>query len=199
MARHLMLFGAALLAALTSVEGLAGQGRGGRGSAVQIKPGDECPPGTTLVRVGQCQAPEVPPPSIVDYRPKSLLVVEEHKVPRAKFPVVDIHSHTGPTAQTIDQLIKEMDALNIRVLNNLSGGYGPELKQRVDYIRGTKYASRFTLFANGLNRFRDVEAGYGKKAAAQLEEDVKNGAIGFKIFKETGMDTLKKDGTRLKI
>src|SRR5688572_11759740 len=112
MGRHLMLFGAALLAAFTSIEGLAGQGRGGRGSAVQIKPGDECPPGTTLVRVGQCQAPEVPPPSIVDYRPKSLLVVEEHKVPRAKFPVVDIHSHTGPTAQTIDQLIKEMDALN---------------------------------------------------------------------------------------
>ena len=199
MARYLTLFGAALLAALTTVEGVAGQGRGGRGGAVPITPGDECPPGTTLVRVGQCQAPGYPPPSIVDYRPHSLLKVEEHAVPRAKFPVVDIHSHTGPTPQNIDQLIKEMDALNIRVLNNLSGGFGSELKQRVDYIRSTKYANRFTLFANGLNRFRDVEPGYGKQAAAQLEQDVKNGAIGFKIFKETGMDTLKKDGTRLKI
>ena len=92
-----------------------------------------------------------------------------------------------------------MDALNIRVLNNLSGGFGSELKQRVDYIRSTRYADRFTVFANGLDRFRDVEAGYGRKAAAQLEEDVRNGAIGFKIFKQTGMDTLKKDGTRLKI
>ena len=42
-------------------------------------------------------------------------------------------------------------------------------------------------------------AGYGRQAAAQLESDVKNGAIGFKIFKETGMDTTKADGTRLKI
>ena len=50
------------------------------------------------MRVGSCQAPEFPPPSIVDYRPKSSLVVAEHPVPRAKFPVVDIHSHTGPTA-----------------------------------------------------------------------------------------------------
>ena len=170
-----------------------------RGRGVQIAPGEQCPPGTTLVRVGVCQAPEFPPPSIVDYRPTSTLVVEGHQVPRAKFPVIDIHSHTGPTPQTVEQLIKDMDALNIRVLNNLSGGTGAELKQRVENIRSSGHADRFTVFAGGLNGFRDVEPGYGRKAAAQLEEDVRNGAIGFKIFKQTGMDTLKKDGTRLKI
>ncbi len=191
---------AMLVAAAVAAQGPAGQGgRGGRGRGVQIQPGDECPPGTTLVRVGQCQAPEWPVPSIVDYRPTSKLVVEEHPVPRAKFPVVDIHSHTGPTPQSIARLIQEMDALNVRVLNNLSGGSGAELKQQVDYIRSTKHADRFTVFANGLNGFRDVEPGYGRKAAAQLEADVRSGAIGFKIFKQTGMDTLKKDGTRLKI
>ena len=50
-----------------------------------------------------------------------------------------------------------------------------------------------------MNQFRGVAPGYGQKAAAQLEADVKNGAIGFKIFKETGMDTTKADGSRLKI
>jgi predicted TIM-barrel fold metal-dependent hydrolase len=175
-----------------------GAGRGGRGG-VPVQPGQECPPGMTLIRVGQCSAPEFPPPSIVDYRPKSTMVAAEHLVPKAKYPVVDIHSHTGPTPQNIDQLIKEMDALNIRVLNNLSGGFGDQISQKMVYIRTTKYANRFTVFANGLNGFRDVEAGYGAKAAAQLEQDVKNGAIGFKIFKQTGKDTLKKDGTRLKI
>ena len=185
---------------LAAAQGPAWRGGGGGGRGrIPIQAGEECPPGTTLVRVGQCQAPEVPPPSIVDYRPQSALVVEEHPVPKAKFPVVDIHSHTGPTPETIDRLIREMDAMNIRVLNNLSGGWGSELKRRVDYIRSTRFADRFTVFANGLDRFRDVEAGYGVKAAAQLEEDVRNGAIGFKIFKQTGMDTLKKDGTRLKI
>jgi hypothetical protein len=171
---------AILVATAVAAQGPAGGGRGGR--AVQIQPGGECPPGTTLVRVGQCQPPEFPPPSIVDYRPTSTLVVEEHQVPRAKFPVVDIHSHTGPTPQSIERLIKEMDALNIRVLNNLSGGYGAELKQKVDYIRSTPYRDRFTVFANGLNGFRDVAPGFGRQAAAQLEEDVRNGAIGFKIF-----------------
>ena len=191
--------------ALGEVEGqqgpLAGQrGRGGgRGRGIVIQPGEECPPGTTLIRVGRCLQPEFPAPSIVDYRPRSTLVVEEHPVPRAKFPVVDIHSHTGPTPETIDRLIQEMDALNIRVLNNLSGGFGDRLKQRMDFIRSTRHADRFTVFANGLNRFQDVAPGYGQKAAAQLEADVKNGAIGLKIFKETGMDTKKADGTRLKI
>jgi predicted TIM-barrel fold metal-dependent hydrolase len=176
-----------------------GGGRGGRGRGIAIQPGEECPPGTTLVRVGTCQAPEFPAPSILDYRPKSTLVVAEHPTPRAKFPVVDIHSHTGPTPQTIDRLIKEMDALNIRVLNNLSGGFGADLKQKTDYIRTTKYADRFTVFANGLNGFRDVGPGYGQKAAAQLEADVKAGAIGLKLFKQTGMDTPTRDGSRLKI
>lgn len=189
---------ATLAATLVAAQGSPGQG-GPFARGVQIKPGEECPPGTTLVRVGLCLAPEWPAPSMVDYRPRSTLVVDEHPVPRAKFPVVDIHSHTGPTPPTIEQLIKEMDALNIRVLNNLSGGYGADLKQRVDFIRHSRYADRFTVFANGLNGFRDVEPGFGQKAAAQLEADVQNGAIGFKIFKPTGMDTLKKDGTRLKI
>ena len=180
-------------------QGAGPGGRGGRGRGIAIEAGQECPPGTTLVRVNTCQAPEFPPPTIVDYRPTSSLVVEQHPVPKAKFPVVDIHSHTGPNAQTVERLIAEMDALNIRVLNNLSGGSGDALKMRTDFIKTTKYTDRFTVYANGLNGFRDVAPGYGQKAAAQLEADVKNGAIGFKIFKETGMDTLKADGTRLKI
>jgi predicted TIM-barrel fold metal-dependent hydrolase len=199
------------LAVMTAAQGPAPQGAqggpgrqgggpgGGRGRGIAIQPGEECPPGTTLVRVGTCQAPEFPAPSIVDYRPRTTLAVPQHPVARAKFPVVDIHNHTTVTAQNVDQLAGEMDALNIRVLNNLSGGFGPALKQKVDAIRSSKYANRFTVFANGLDGFRDVEPGYGQRAAAQLEEDVKNGAIGFKIFKPTGMDTLKKDGTRLKI
>jgi predicted TIM-barrel fold metal-dependent hydrolase len=172
-------------------------GRGGRGIA--IPQGAECPPGTTLVRPGSCQAPDFPPPSILDYRPASSLVVPEHPVPKAKFPVADIHSHTGPTPATISSLIAQMDALNIRVLNNLSGGSGDALRQRVSYIKTTPYADRFTVFANGLNQFRGVAPGYGRQAAAQLEADVKNGAIGLKIFKETGMDTPKADGSRLQI
>src|SRR6185436_5858076 len=79
----------------------------------------ECPPGQTEVRIGRCEAPDTPPPSIVDYRPKSTLVVDEHPVPRAKFPVVDIHIHQSATPENMARLVREMDALNLRVLNNL--------------------------------------------------------------------------------
>ena len=129
-------------------------------AACAVQPGEECPPGTTLVRVGTCQAPEFPPPSIVDYRPKTSLVAEQHPVPKARsFPVVDIHSHTGPTPETVETLITEMDALNIRVLNNLSGGFGDALKQRVDYIRSTPYADRFTRVCKRPQRVQGRRAG----------------------------------------
>ena len=157
----------------------------------------ECPPGQTEVRIGRCEAPDTPPPSIVDYRPKSTLVVDGHPVPRAKFPVVDIHSHQSATPENMARLVREMDALNLRVLNNLSGGSGERLRQNVDAIRKSPYRDRFTVFAN-LN-FAGFAAGWGAKAAAQLEQDIRNGAIGLKIFKDLGMTTRKADGSRVAI
>ena len=47
----------------------------------------------TEVRPRTCQAPGMPTPSIVDYRPKSTLVTDEHLVPKAKFPAIDYHGH----------------------------------------------------------------------------------------------------------
>ena len=82
----------------------------GPGSSVQPDANGECPPGTTETRPGRCQKPEFPPPSILDYRPRSTLVTDQHLVPKAKFPVVDIHSHTGPTPDTIERLVGELDA-----------------------------------------------------------------------------------------
>ena len=94
----------------------------GRSRGVSIGPGESCPPGTTEIRPRTCMGPEMPAPSILDYRPRSTLVVPEHPVPRAKFPVIDSHNHTTITAANIDQMVKDMDALNLRVLVNLSGG-----------------------------------------------------------------------------
>ena len=44
--------------------------------------------------------------TIEEYDPKSTLVVPEHKIDRAKFPFIDIHSHHwNPTPQDVDELI----------------------------------------------------------------------------------------------
>ena len=76
--------------------GLAAQ----RGGGTRVAAGQECPPGTTEVRPGSCQAPSEAPPSILDYRPSSTLVTVEHKVPKAKFPAVDVHGHPGQSHHT---------------------------------------------------------------------------------------------------
>jgi uncharacterized protein len=177
-----------------------GQGRRGRGGPPAVAPvNGECPQGTTETRPGDCRKPEFPPPSILDYRPKSTLVTEEHLVPKAKYPVIDIHSHTGPDAESIERLIGEMDAMNLQVLVNLSGGSDPDaVKRKIDFIRASKYPNRFAVFAN-VQWNGAGGPGWADKAVADLEQAVKNGAVGLKIAKGLGLQSTKADGSRLKV
>jgi predicted TIM-barrel fold metal-dependent hydrolase len=185
------------LTAVTTAPGLAQRGgRSERGQRVQ--PGQPCPAGMTEVRPGDCQPPELAPPSIIDYRPRSTVVADEHPVPRAKYPVVDIHSHQNINAESVAGLLKEMDALNLRVLVNLSGGNGTRLMQNLDFLKNSPHKDRFRLFANVA--FNGVGTpGWSEKAAADLEAGIRAGAIGLKIFKQLGLQQRKADGSRLTI
>src|SRR5262245_15275478 len=100
-----------LLAAATLGAVLAAQ----RGGGTPPGPDGECPAGMTLTRPATCQAPGSPPPSIVDYRPRSTLVTAQHLVPKAKFPAIDIHGHPPAltSAESINRVIQAMDALNL--------------------------------------------------------------------------------------
>jgi len=106
---------------------LAAQGPGRGGTPTDAN--GECPAGMTEVRPGNCQAPSQPPPSIVDYRPISTLVTEQHPVPKAKYPVIDIHGHPGnlATAEGITRVVTAMDALNIKVLVSADNQSGSRL------------------------------------------------------------------------
>lgn len=188
-----------ILGALSIPVELTGQGRGG-GAGVQVAPGAECPAGMTAVRPGNCRAPEFPAPSIVDYRPRSTLVTEEHLVPRARFPVVDIHGHAQNLANpgVMDGMIPDLDALNIRVYVSADNMSGDRLVQTLAAIAASPHKDRFRVLA-GID-FRNVGPGWGERAVAQLEADIRAGAIGVgEISKSFGMTTMKPDGTRLRI
>ena len=137
-------------------------------------------------------------PSIEEYQPKSTLVVKEHKIERAKFPFIDIHSHHwNPTKEEVQKLVKEMDTINLQVMVNLSGGTGEGLKRTVAVMKGL-YPDRFVVFAN--MNYDDLDRpGFGKRAAARLEQDVKNGAQGLKIFKNFGMELKYASGNRVHV
>src|SRR5829696_8895927 len=82
------------------------------------------------------------------YDPISTLVVPEHKPTRSKFPFVDVHNHQGSMPdQDLSKLIMDMDALNMKVMVNLSGRTGDYLKRGVNNVK-TNYPNRFIVFAN---------------------------------------------------
>ena len=158
------------------------------------------PPGQVRARPAEGREPELKPPTIREYKPKSMLVTPQHPVPRAKFPVIDIHSHqsTPISAGEFDRVMTGMESNNLQILVNLSGSSGDRLRQGVDALRAGKYKDRMVLFAN-INFRGSVGPGFGAEAAKQLEADVKAGAAGLKIFKDLGMFVRKADGSRLHV
>jgi predicted TIM-barrel fold metal-dependent hydrolase len=157
-------------------------------------------PGQLRPRPGEGREPEFPPPTILEYQPRSTLVVPAHMVPRAKFPAVDIHGHPPAlvTAEAINRVGAAMDSLNLQVMVNASGSSGDRLASQIAAVRASRYKDRFVMFTT-LN-LRDVGPGSGARIAAQLEMDVKAGAVGVgEIGKGFGLNTRKADGSRLKL
>ena len=75
----------------------------------------------------------------------------------------------------LDGLITEMDKLNLRVMISADNSIGPAVTTRVDAVKNSPYQDRVRVLA-GVN-FNNVGPGWAEKAIAQLETDVKNGAI----------------------
>ena len=157
-------------------------------------------PGQLRPRPGTGRQPEFPAPSITDYKPRSTLVVPKHEVPRAKFPVVDIHGHPPAfnTPEAVSNVVKLMTPLNIQVMVQTSGASGENLTRSLQSIAASGNKNRVVMFTTV--NFRDVAPGWGAKAAAQLEADIKAGALGVgEIGKFLGLRIRKADGTRLKV
>lgn len=134
-----------------------------------------------------------------EYDPKSTLVVPEHPRVRSKYPFIDIHNHQRRdiTADDAKKLLADMDRINMKVLVNLSGGTGDSMKQGLAALRAHN-SKRFVVFANV--DFRSIdEPGFGDRAARQLEQDVKDGAVGLKVFKNLGMFLNDKSGKRVAV
>jgi uncharacterized protein len=177
---------------------LAVQGPGRGGTPTDAS--GECPPGMTETRPGNCQAPSQAPPSILDYRPISTLVTEQHLVPKAKYPVIDIHGHPGDlsTPGAITRVVTAMDALNIDVLVNADSLTGPRLQATFDALAHSPHKDRFRVFC-GID-LSQVGPGWADRAVKQLEADVAAGAIGVgEISKGFGLSIEKADGSRLKV
>jgi predicted TIM-barrel fold metal-dependent hydrolase len=145
-----------------------------------------------------------------EYDPPSSLVVEEHRLSKAKFPFIDIHNHQGDMASgDLSKLIADMDKLNMAIMNNLSGrgfssngqgdfsGNDEHLKKSLENIN-KNFPSRFILFTT-ISFVNIDDPSWAVNTAKQLEANVKLGAKGLKIYKSLGLSVKDKDGKRVQI
>ncbi len=163
------------------------------------------PVAAVLIVLAQARAQEKPLEMKMDfeeYDPPSTLVVEEHHLKKSKFPFIDIHNHQGNmNTADLSSLVAAMDKLNLAVMVNLSGrGFGgsvDHLQKSLENIH-KNFPSRFVLFTN--ISFTEIDKpDWTATTVRQLEEDVKLGAKGLKIYKTLGLFAKDKSSKRIHI
>jgi len=110
-----------------------------------------------------------------DYRPRSIYKVPVTPITRARFPVIDIHSHAYPkTSQQIDEWVRTMDAMGIEKTVVLTGATGKRFDELVAQYR--PHRDRFSLWS-GFD-YKGFVPGTGAAAVAELERCARAGAEG---------------------
>ncbi len=112
-----------------------------------------------------------------DYKPKSIYKIPKTHIARAKYSVIDVHSHPyAQSPQEIDQWVKNMDAVNIEKTVILSHATGTEFDSIYALYAG-RYPDRFEVWC-GFDYTDYDQPGYGPAAVAELERCYKVGARG---------------------
>lgn len=163
--------------------------------------------GGALVHAG-CAAPPAPTTEeeagakldIMEFEPKSMLVVEETAVDKARFPVIDMHTHVsslfrreptpghplqGTATERLDQIVAWMDELNLKTLVNLTGGAGEALTTTMEKVVGPHPDRIITCTVPSYDRLGDD--GFPQWQADELGRAKEAGAIGLKISKTLGL------------
>lgn len=140
------------------------------------------------------------PLALADFQPKSMLRVPETHVARAKFPVIDIHTHLTFQASSQSgvplgekmkhlappaEILAVMDRKNIRTLVNLTGGHGQGVSEVVAKWQ-TAFPGRFLVFTEPWWE-RTNQPGYSQFQADEIARAHQAGARGLKVLKVLGL------------
>ncbi len=152
------------------------------------------------------------PLALDQFRPRAMLRVEQTDLRRAKFSVVDVHTHPRlrlrNSPELLDQYVRTMNEQNIALCVSLDGRLGEQFTEHADYL-WTEYRDRFVIFANidwqGGGRADDPASwachrpDFGRRMAAALADAKERGASGLKIFKQFGLGYRQPDGSLIEI
>ncbi len=111
-----------------------------------------------------------------DYRPISLYKIPVTEVAKAKFPIIDMHSHPyAKTPKEIDEWIRNMDEVGIEKTMILTMATGAEFDDI--YRKYSKYPERFEMWC-GFDFAGYDKPGFGLAAVKELERCRHVGARG---------------------
>lgn len=114
------------------------------------------------------------------------------EVPRARFPVVDMHAHLGRwltgawAAPDVGPLLAMMDAANVATVVNLDGMWGDELRANLARYDDA-HPGRFVTFAQWDRSLVGEHRDFGERLGAQVRESIDDGARGLKVWKDLGL------------
>jgi len=110
-----------------------------------------------------------------NYRPKSIYNIPITRIEKAKFPVIDMHSHPYASGNEIDLWVKNMDEAGIIKTILLTHAHGGEFDSLVNFY--SKYPDRFELWC-GFDYTGYDKPGFGPDAVKELVRCFKIGAKG---------------------
>lgn len=140
------------------------------------------------------------PLDLSDFQPCSMLHVPETTVPRARYPVIDVHTHFAWTAENKNgvplgeemkfleepaELLKVMDRKNLRTMVNLTGGIGAGLLETIRKYQ-VPHPERFVVFTEPWWG-RANERGYSQFQEDEIVRAHRAGARGLKVLKTLGL------------
>ena len=119
-----------------------------------------------------------------DYRPQSIFKVPVSHIARAKYPIIDMHSHPYPKNEAeITTWLKNMDECNVEKTIVLTMTTGKEFDDI--YAKYSKYPERFEVWC-GLDFTGHNQPGFGPAAVQELERCRQKGARGIGEIHDKG-------------
>ena len=121
---------------------------------------------------------QIPPEELLlkDYKPKSIYKIPESIIAKAKFSIIDMHSHPyAKTPAEIDQWVKTMDEVGVEKTIILSMAVGAKFDSI--YAEYNRYPNRFDVWC-GFDYSGYDKPNFGPAAVAELERCFKGGAKG---------------------
>ncbi|MBS1596976.1 MAG: amidohydrolase family protein [Bacteroidetes bacterium] len=126
--------------------------------------------------------------TLKDFRPISIYKTPVSKVDKAKYPVIDFHSHDDQkTDAEIDQWVKTMDETGIAKSIILTYTTGKSFDSIVDNY--SRYKNRFEIWC-GFDYTGYEQPGWPQRAVAELERCYKKGARGVGELGDKGLGEL---------